>query len=104
MPVGPNGEKRPSDVIANAIHAMPVATGEAEETHLNSGQSARGRKKGCCAGEEFEREAAKRGRRGGGIGVMGLMRTPPPRLGKPNWGVPDRGMIGKRQRHWDLSS
>jgi len=28
MPTGPNGEKRPTDVIANAVHVMKVATGE----------------------------------------------------------------------------
>lgn len=26
MPTGPNGEKRPTDVIANAVHVMKVAT------------------------------------------------------------------------------
>ena len=31
MPTGPNGEERPADVIANAVHMMRVATGEAEE-------------------------------------------------------------------------
>jgi hypothetical protein len=31
MPKGPNGEKRPADVIANAVRVMQVATGEAEE-------------------------------------------------------------------------
>ena len=31
MPVGPKGEKRPADVIANAVRVMQVATGEAEE-------------------------------------------------------------------------
>ena len=48
MPVGPNGEKRPADVIANAVHVMRVATGEAEETYVNPGQSAGGRKGGTA--------------------------------------------------------
>ena len=30
MPRGPKGEKRPADVIGNAIHVMRIATGEAE--------------------------------------------------------------------------
>lgn len=31
MPRGPKGEKRPADVIANAVRVMQIATGEAEE-------------------------------------------------------------------------
>jgi hypothetical protein len=31
MPKGPKGEKRPADLIANAVRVMQVATGEAEE-------------------------------------------------------------------------
>lgn len=31
MPRGPKGEKRPADVIGNAIHVMRIATGEIEE-------------------------------------------------------------------------
>jgi len=32
MPKGPRGERRPTDVIGNAVHVMRVATGEIEET------------------------------------------------------------------------
>ncbi len=32
MPRGPKGEKRPADVIGNAVHVMRIATGEIEET------------------------------------------------------------------------
>lgn len=32
MPKGPKGEKRPADVIGNAVHIMRIATGEVEET------------------------------------------------------------------------
>jgi hypothetical protein len=31
MPRGPKGEKRPADVIGNAVHVMRVATGETED-------------------------------------------------------------------------
>jgi hypothetical protein len=31
MPKGPKGEKRPADVIANAVKVMRIATGEEEE-------------------------------------------------------------------------
>jgi hypothetical protein len=32
MPRGPKGEKRPADVIGNAVHVMRIATGETEDT------------------------------------------------------------------------
>jgi hypothetical protein len=32
MPRGPKGEKRPADVIGNAVHVMKIATGEIEDT------------------------------------------------------------------------
>jgi hypothetical protein len=31
MPRGPKGQKRPADVIGNAVHVMRIATGEIEE-------------------------------------------------------------------------
>ena len=31
MPRGPKGEKRPADVIGNAVHIMRIATGEIQE-------------------------------------------------------------------------
>lgn len=33
MPTGPKGERRPPDVIANAVRVMQIATGEAEEAY-----------------------------------------------------------------------
>ena len=36
MPIGPNGEKRPADVVANALHVARIATGEAEETYVDT--------------------------------------------------------------------
>jgi len=32
MPKGPKGQKRPADVIANAVTVMKIATGEIEDT------------------------------------------------------------------------
>jgi hypothetical protein len=32
MPKGPKGERRPADVIGNAVHVMRIATGEVEDT------------------------------------------------------------------------
>lgn len=33
MPNGPRGEKRPPDVIENAVHVAQIATGEAREIY-----------------------------------------------------------------------
>jgi hypothetical protein len=33
MPRGPKGEKRPADVIGNAVHVMRIATGEEPEDY-----------------------------------------------------------------------
>jgi hypothetical protein len=41
MPRGPKGEKRPADVIGNAVHVMRVATGEIEDTALPSNSKLR---------------------------------------------------------------
>lgn len=38
MPRGPKGEKRPADVIGNAVHVMRIATGEIEETKTDPGK------------------------------------------------------------------
>jgi hypothetical protein len=32
MPKGPQGQKRPADVIGNAVRVMQIATGEIEDT------------------------------------------------------------------------
>ncbi|WGJ15656.1 RNA-binding protein [Methylocapsa sp. D3K7] len=38
MPRGPKGEKRPADVIGNAVHVMRIATGEIEDTIPDDGK------------------------------------------------------------------
>ena len=38
MPRGPKGQKRPADVIGNAVRVMQVATGEAEEEYNEDGK------------------------------------------------------------------
>ena len=35
MPIGPKGEKRPADPVANALLMAKIATGEAEETYVS---------------------------------------------------------------------
>jgi hypothetical protein len=40
MPKGPKGQKRPADVISNAVHVMRIATGEIDETVTEDGKNA----------------------------------------------------------------
>ena len=46
MPRGPKGEKRPADVVSNAVHVMRIATGETEEDFGKAPQRAKGGHKG----------------------------------------------------------
>jgi len=39
MPKGPKGEKRPADVIGNAVKVMRIATGEEEEDLDDEGKN-----------------------------------------------------------------
>jgi hypothetical protein len=67
MARGPKGEKRPADVIGNAVHVMRIATGEVEETEPESGKEyARkgglkgGRSRAVKLGPERRTEIAKK--------------------------------------------
>jgi hypothetical protein len=40
MPKGPKGEKRPADVISNAVKVMRIATGEEEDIKTEDGKNA----------------------------------------------------------------
>lgn len=72
MPRGPKGEKRPADVIGNAVHVMRIATGEADDTPADDGKDkaaqALGRKGGAARAKamtperraEIARKAAQR--------------------------------------------
>ena len=50
MPRGPKGEKRPADVIGNAVHVMRIATGDAEETLPDKSPAAEFARKGGLIG------------------------------------------------------
>jgi hypothetical protein len=40
MPKGPKGQKRPGDVIGNAVHVMRIGTGEIDEsTQMEDGKN-----------------------------------------------------------------
>jgi hypothetical protein len=49
MPKGPQGQKRPADVIGNAIKVAKIATGEIEEELSASPEQVEGGKKGGAA-------------------------------------------------------
>ncbi len=38
MPKGPQGQKRPADVVGNAIKIAQIATGEVEDTVVDDGK------------------------------------------------------------------
>jgi hypothetical protein len=46
MPTGPKGEKRPADVIGNAVRVMRIATGEEGEDLGKAPNRAKGGRKG----------------------------------------------------------
>ena len=55
MPRGPNGEKRPADPIANAVHVMRIATGQIED-ELPAATRAGGLKGGKARAEALSPE------------------------------------------------
>lgn len=69
MPRGPRGEKRPADVVGNAVHVMKILTGEIQEpAEIDDGKDpaakAMGRKGGKARAErltpERRREIARK--------------------------------------------
>ena len=44
--IGPHGEKRPADAMANALHVAKLLTGEAEEEYIDERKRAGGREGG----------------------------------------------------------
>ena len=54
MPRGPTGEKRPADMIGNAIRVAQIATGEAEEEYEENGKNKAAQELGRKGGEARE--------------------------------------------------
>ena len=50
MPKGPQGQKRPADVIGNAVKVMRIATGEEEEEIEDDGKDAAAKALGAKGG------------------------------------------------------
>ena len=63
MPRGPKGEKRPADVIGNAVHVMRTATGEIDDTpaaeHARKGGSKGGKTRAAKLTPEQRAEIAR---------------------------------------------
>ena len=67
MPIGPNGEKRLSDPVANAALIRKIATGEMQEEHVDlprrkagiKGGSARSKALSSKRRSQIARDAAK---------------------------------------------
>ncbi len=59
MPKGPKGQKRPADVIGNAVKVMQIATGEIEEDTDDDGKDkaaqALGRKGGAARAQKLSK-------------------------------------------------
>ncbi len=51
MPKGPKGEKRPADVIGNAVKVMKIATGEESEVLTDDGKDEAAQSLGRRGGE-----------------------------------------------------
>ena len=61
MPTGPKGERRPADVIGNAVHVMRVLTGEIEDTIPDDGKNKAAQELGRMGGKaRAEGMSAKR--------------------------------------------
>ena len=52
MPTGPKGQKRPADVIGNAVRVMQIATGEAEEEIVDDGKDPAAKALGARGGKK----------------------------------------------------
>lgn len=59
MPKGPQGQKRPADVIGSAVHIARIATGEEQETSLKQPAKRKSGLAGAKAHEENTKEAQR---------------------------------------------
>ena len=56
MPKGPQGQKRPANVIGNAVKVMRIATGEAEEEYDDDGKDPAAKALGAKGGKARARK------------------------------------------------
>jgi hypothetical protein len=63
MPKGPQGQKRPADVIGNAVRVMQIATGEiADEAPANGGKNQAAAELGRMGGKARAESLSKKRR------------------------------------------
>ena len=62
MPKGPQAQKRPADVVSNAVRGMQIATGEAEEDYADEGKDKTAQELGGKAGIARAKSMSKRQR------------------------------------------
>ncbi len=65
MPIGPNGEKRPADTIANAVLVAKIATGEREEMYVDQAKRNAGLEGGKARAAKVSKERRSEIARGG---------------------------------------
>ena len=63
MPKGPRGEKRPADVIGNAVRIAQIATGEIEDDVPEDGKNKAAQELGKRGGEARAKKLSKAERR-----------------------------------------
>lgn len=63
MPRGPKGEKRPGDVIGNAVHVMRIATGEVEDVKVTPDPAKEYMRRGGLKGGKARAKALNKRRR-----------------------------------------
>ena len=69
--IGPHGEKRPADVMANARHVARLATREAKEFFIDESKQAGGRRGGRARADALPAEVRKEIRPAGSGGAQG---------------------------------
>ena len=62
MPKGPKGQKRPADVIGNAVKVMQIATGEDEEQYTSEGKNKAAQELGKMGGKARAAKLSKKQR------------------------------------------
>lgn len=63
MPKGPTGQKRPADVVSNAVHVMRVLTGEADDGAPDDGKDRAAQELGRKGGKKRAENMAPERRR-----------------------------------------
>ena len=62
MPKGPQGQKRPRDVVSNAVKVMRIATGEAQEEYDDDGKNKAAVELGRRGGQARAKKLSKKRR------------------------------------------